>query len=61
MWHATYLCYLWLNVLLQVPPYDTFFFLAPAVLKDGKRNTFNQNQAIGKLLIKVQVLILVMS
>lgn len=53
MRHATYLCYVWLNLLLQVPPFYTFFFLAPADLKDGKRNTFNQNQAIGKLFIKV--------
>lgn len=61
MWHATYLRYVCLNLLLEVPPFYTFFFLAPADLKDGKRNTFNRNQAIGKLFIKVEVLILVMS
>lgn len=49
MWHTTYLCYVRLNLLLQVPP---FLFRAPTDL-DGKRNTFNQNQAIGKLFIKV--------
>lgn len=61
MLHATYLSYVWLKLLLQVPPSYTFFFLAPADLKDGKRNTFNQNQAIGKLFIEVSVLILAMS
>lgn len=47
---------MWLTTHLRLtqstaPSFYPFFFLFPANLKDGKRNTFNQNQPIGSLFI----------